>query len=268
MKVSAAMCTIDMRLHDVQKQRQATHVWKPLEADSDTNNHPQWRSQPVAQARPVDTAADSSLLQPEGKSQQPDQQETLQSTGQKAVHLQQDAVLHTHESERPEEQNEESQLQQQQLVKQPAEKVARQEPRQQMTKQEPEMAQQQRIEQQHPQHQPENVQLPMIQIEQQFQKQPEQHQVAQYAMQQTADLESEPVHASRCVLTYILAPSVVLAFCECSSSTACLAIVIFFSLSLFFCSLFSLHGLSDLPSAKHLLQYSMWHMPAASDTVA
>ena len=255
----------------MQKQRQATHVWKPLEANSDTNNHPQWRSQPVTQAQPVGNAANTSLLQPEGKSQQPDQQETLQSTGQKDVHLQQGAVLHTHESERPEEQNEEKQLQQQQqqqLVKQPGEKVVRQLSEQQMSKQEPERAQQQHIAQQHTQHQPEDVQLPMIQVEQQFQKQPEQHQVAQYAMQQTADLESEPVHASRCVLTYILAPSVVLAFCECSSSPACLAIVIFFPLSLFFCSLFSLHGLSDLPSAKHLLQYSMWHMPAARDTVA
>ena len=265
----------------MQKQTQATQAWKPLEANSDTNNHPDWRSQPVTHAQPVGAAANSSLLQPDAKPQQPEQQESLQSTGQWAVHLQQDAVLQTHESERREEQNEEQQLQQhqqqqqQQLVKQPAEKVVRQEPQQQMTKQEPERAQQQRIEQQHPQHQPENMQLPMKQFEQQPQnhpqhqpentqeqqatqlpmnqfeqqpqEQPQQHQVVQHAAQQTADLESEPVHVSRCVLSLIWAPSVVLAVCECRFSIAC------FGYSRF------LHALiCHLPSI--LLQSSLWRM--------
>lgn len=51
----------DGTLHAMQKQRQATHVWKPLEATSDINRHPDWRSQPDAQPVPMVSSADSAV---------------------------------------------------------------------------------------------------------------------------------------------------------------------------------------------------------------
>lgn len=84
----------------MQKQSQATHVWKPLEGNSDANRHPDWRSQPDAQPHPMLSSADSAV-QPQNTSQNTQEQQIKQLTISQSEQLpeklpeqQQQAVQH------------------------------------------------------------------------------------------------------------------------------------------------------------------------------
>ena len=98
--LSCCCVYIDGTWHAMQKQRQATHVWKPLEANSDPNRQSDWCSLPDAPAQPVNSSANSAV-QPQNTSENTDEQQVKylpigqsEQLPQKLSEQQQQAVQH------------------------------------------------------------------------------------------------------------------------------------------------------------------------------